>query len=159
MQTTPCSNGERALDSLRKTKYGYVAGLISCAPVSITHRAMMIASNPCSVETLARCFLLPGGNPPSVSGRDVPRGATLPPRRPNPSFSLLAVIRTSSSNSLIPWQTSLPDQPECSVPARAGYAAFRGSERFRRSDAFHQRCLALLLHPFVGRGPIESGKP
>ena len=65
MQTTPCSNGERALDLLRKTKYGYVAGLISCAPVSITHRAMMIASNPCSVETLARCFLFPEEIPPA----------------------------------------------------------------------------------------------
>ena len=158
MQTTTCSNGERALDLRRKTKVWLRRRSYICTRIH-THRAMMIASNPCSVETLARGFLLPGGNPPSVSGRDVPRGATLPPRRPNPSFSLLAVIRTSSSNSLIPWQTSLPDQPECSVPARAGYAAFRGSERFRRSDAFHQRRLALLLHPLVGRGPIESGKP
>ena len=64
MQTTTCSNGERALDLRRKTKVWLRRRSYICTRIH-THRAMMIASNPCSVETLARGFLLPGEIPPA----------------------------------------------------------------------------------------------
>jgi hypothetical protein len=48
---------------------------------------------------------------------------------------------------------------ECSLPARAGYSAFRGPDGFRRGDDFGQRRVAVLLYSLLGWRPIEFGKP